>query len=205
MELMDRIEILAPTGLEYWAARAVRPRATVRKAGIALAAWTPGEESGISIVCGLAGSLIATLEPGTVLVPDLVCGDGGSVVRCDREIRDALIQAARSLGFNPETGPLLTASAIVTGPERYEWSARGFVAADMETALVAENRARFATVRVILDSPRRSISDDWEDPLQAIVTPSLWLELLWLAEAAPRYAFRAARVMRVGLERLQRP
>lgn len=181
--------------------RAVRPRGIVTKTGIGLRSWVRTEDAGISILCGLAGGLIPGLEAGTVLVPDLVCAEGRAAVRCDDEIRDALIRAARSLGYNPEMGPLLTTTTMVTGSARHDRSARGFVAADMEAALLAERaRGRFAVVRVILDTPRRSISDRWEDPWKAISTPALWPELAWLAGAAPRYAFRAARVARAGLE-----
>jgi hypothetical protein len=87
----------------------------------------------------------------------------------------------------------------VTGAARAEWARRGFVAADMETGLVASLVHRFAAVRVVLDSPKRPISDHWLLPSRAAMRPSLWPELLWLTYAAPRYALRAARVLKAGL------
>lgn len=168
-----------------------------------MSGWVQPREATIGVTCGLAGSLIRTLDPGTVLVPDLVSSTDGTVSRCDPEIRDALIRGARSIGLNPETGPLLTAAFIVTGVARGDWAARGFVAADMETAVLAKRVPRFATVRVVLDSPDRSISNRWTDPRRAALKPALWPELLWLTYAAPAYALRAARVVRAGLEILR--
>jgi hypothetical protein len=123
------------------------------------------------------------------------------VWRCDEALRRALVDGARALGFNPETGPLLTAQALVIGSDRERWVRRGYVAADMETALLSRRGGRFATVRVVLDTPAHSISNLWLTPRRAITDPSLWLELLWLARAAPQYALRAALVLRAGLTR----
>lgn len=201
-DALARLEILAPTGLEYWAVRAVRPRARVRKVGVGLSGWDVGARGTGAIVCGLAGGLLPALPPGTVLIPELIGTAEGAVIRCDGELRQALWQGARAIGFDPEGGPLLTAGTLVTGVARQEWAARGFVAADMETGLLAGRTDRLATVRVVLDSPERSLSERWLAPGRAISQPSLWPELLWLAWAAPRYAVRAARVAAAGVERL---
>jgi hypothetical protein len=56
-----------------------------------------------------------------------------------------------------------------------------------------------ATVRVILDTPTHPIDGGWEQPVRAFLTPRLWMELLWLAERAPRYAFLAARIVQCAL------
>jgi hypothetical protein len=197
--MLTNVEVVAPTGLEYWALRAVQLPAHVRRSGVGLANWRVATEVEAVVTCGLAGSLISSLIPGTVHIPDLVRSPTGEVARCDPSLRVALIGAARSIGFNPETGPLLTAATIVTGSDRDAWSRRGFVAADMETGLLISRVPRFAAIRVILDSPERSISDRWLAPSTAVLRPTLWPELLWLVQAAPRYALRAARVLKAGL------
>ena len=55
----------------------------------------------------------------------------------------------------------------------------------METAVVARTHTPFACVRVILDSPTRSISAGWLQPRNALLRPALWPEMLWLAVHAP--------------------
>jgi hypothetical protein len=194
-----RVEALAPTQLEYWALRVVKPAVEVRRCGVRLSDRQRRAEFDATVTCGLAGSLLAAVEPGTVLIPQLVRAPDGSVARCDPMLWGALMLGARSLGFNPETGPLLTSENLITGSARDDWARRGFVAADMETGLVAATSPRFASVRVVLDSPSRPISDHWLAPSRAAQRPSLWSELIWLAYVAPRYALRAARVLKAGL------
>ena len=252
------LEVLAPTGLEYWAVRCMlldtrgwgrpprgltgagrrlyqaayggqpgghhtrafggvtgaAPTDCGRKstyggmslrvtcAGMGLARWEENDEPSMAIVCGLAGALVPGLRPGTVVVPELVSCTDGTELRCDPVLRDALAEGARALSFDLESGPLLTAPSLVTGDARHEWAQRGFIAADMETGLLAGRNIRVATVRVILDSPERSISEQWGSPARALVQPALWGELLWLCRSAPLYALRAARVLKAGLDRL---
>jgi hypothetical protein len=167
-----------------------------------LTRWQGGDEHSIVIVCGLAGALATGLRPGTVVVPELVSRTDGTELRCDPVLRDALAEGARALSFDLESGPLLTAPSLVTGDARHEWAQRGFIAADMETGLLAGRNIRVAAVRVILDSPERSISEQWVNPARALLQPALWGELLWLCRSAPFYALRAARVLKAGLERL---
>ena len=154
------------------------------------------------VVCGLAGALAPGLCSGTVLVPELVGLPDGRTMRCDRELVQALVTAARTLGFQPNTGPLLTAPSLVVGAARQEWAGRGFVAVDMETGLLAERNLGVATIRVVLDSPEQGISRDWLRPAGAMLRPRLWSELFWLCRVAPPYALRAARVLKVALELL---
>jgi hypothetical protein len=206
------LEVLVPTSLEYWAVRCMllgtTPRGypgmplRVTGTGMGLARWPGGDEHSIAIVCGLAGALAPGLRPGTVVVPELVSRTDGTEMRCDPVLREALAEGARALSFDPDSGPLLTAPALVTGDARHEWAQRGFIAADMETGLLAGRNIRVATVRVILDSPERSISEQWVSPARALLQPALWGELLWLCRSAPRYALRAARVLKAGLDRL---
>lgn len=192
-------EVLAPTLLEYWAARLILPHARVSWAGVRLARWQGADRKAIVIVCGLAGALAPGLRPGTVLVPERVGLPDGRIVRCDPALVQALAAAASALDFPPATGPLLTAPSLIVGEERHAWARRGFVAADMETGLLAGHNLRVATIRVILDGPDAGISPDWLRPSRAVLQPSLWREMFWLSHAAPRYALRAARVLKYGL------
>jgi len=193
------VEILAPTFLEYWAVRRVLPRAHARWTGLRLVRWRGTRQGAIVIVCGLAGALTSGLPAGTVLIPERIGLADGSNLHCDPALVQALVRAAHSLHFQVENGPLLTAHSLIVGNERHSWSQRGFVAADMETGLLAGHNLRVATVRVVLDHPGRDISSDWLRPTMALLQPSLWRELFWLGCVAPRYALRAARVLKVGL------
>jgi hypothetical protein len=88
---------------------------------------------------------------------------------------------------------------MIVGNDRDAWFQRGFVAADMETGLLAGQNLRLATIRVVLDSPEYSISPDWLRPTKALLQPPLWREMFWLSRVAPQYALRAAHVLKVGL------
>lgn len=193
---MHNVEILAPTFVEYRAVRRALPHAHASWTGMRLARWKGAHQGSIVIVCGLAGALAPGLPPGTVLIPEQVGLVDGEIMPCDPALVQALMTAARSLGFQPDTRPLLTAPSLVVGKERGNWHRQGFVAADMETGLLAGRNLRVATVRVVLDSPEYGISQDWLRPARALVQPRLWRELLWLARAAPRYARRAAQVLK---------
>jgi hypothetical protein len=199
---MQLVQILAPTLLEYWAARHTLLGADVRWAGVRLARWQGARDGSIVVVCGLAGALTRSLRPGTVLVPERVGLPDGRTMDCDSELVQALVAAARTLGFEPDAGPLLTARSMVVGPARQESAARGFVAVDMETGLLAGRNLRVATIRVVLDSPDHGIARQWLRPAGALLRPRLWSELFWLSRVAPPYALRAARVLKAGLERL---
>ena len=197
--VMHSVEILAPTFLEYWAVRRTIPHAHASWAGVRLARWKGARQGSVVVVCGLAGALAPGLHPGTVLIPDWVGLADGRIVHCDPILVQALLKAARALHFQPDTGPLLTAQSLIVGGDRHDWSERGFVAADMETGLLAGRNLRVATIRVVLDSPEHGISQDWLRPTSALLQPSLWKELFWLSRVAPQYALRAAHVLKVGL------
>jgi hypothetical protein len=196
---MYSVEILAPTFLEYWAVRRTLPHARTSRAGVRLARWKGASQGSIVIVCGLAGALAPDVRPGTVLIPDRVGLADGRIVHCDPTLVQALVTAAHTLHFRPHTGPLLTAQSLIVGDDRHGWSQRGFVAADMETGLLAGRNLRVATVRVVLDSPEHGLSPDWLRPTRALLQPPLWRELFWLSRVAPQYALRAAHVLKVGL------
>lgn len=193
---MHSVEILAPTFLEYLATRCVLPHAHVRWAGMQLARWKGTDQGSFVIVCGLAGALAPGLPPGTVLIPEQVGLTDGEIIQCDPALVQALVTAARALRFQLDTRPLLTAPSLIVGKERGDWYRQGFVAADMETGLLAGRNLRVATVRVVLDSPEYGISPDWLRPTRALLQPRLWRELLWLGRMAPRYALRAAQVLK---------
>lgn len=194
------VQVLAPTLLEYGAARWVLPRSTVTWTGMRLSHWKGFEANSPVLLCGLAGALTPDLAPGTVLIPEQVGLPDGQWFRCDPAMVARLRRAAERLGFIPECGPLLTAPGLVTGTERQVWARHGFVAVDMETALPAARGACVATVRVILDTPGRELGSEWQQPAMALLRPALWRQIFWLARTAPRYAHRAARVVKEGLE-----
>lgn len=205
------MDILAPTLLEYWAARMElsfarpgmlldRSQARIRLAGVRLTRWKGvyGRDSSV-IVCGLAGALAPELAPGTVLIPERVALADGRMLPCDPMFVQRLVAGALTLHLQPDTRPLLTAPELVVGDERAYWYRRGFVAVDMETGLLMRQNLRVATVRVVLDSPHYQIAPDWLRPTRAVWQPALWSELFWLSRMAPRYALRAARVLKAGL------
>ena len=194
-------EVLAPTLLEYLAVRALRSPHPVIHAGVGLGRRGCSPGAAAAVVCGLAGGLEPALMPGTIVIPSVVATMDGLERTCDPELVAALVAGARSLGFEAVIGPMLTAPHLVTGVARAEWAARGFVAADMETALLPPDLP-VAGVRVILDAVARPISERWAAPRRALRRPALLRELLWLSWAAPRCALRAARVVDAGLARL---
>ena len=193
------IQVWAPTALEYLAVHfAVGARA--RYAGIGLKRLPMKAGASAVIICGLAGDLTDKMVPGTVFIPDLAVSADGKRRVCDPLLASHLTSAARALGFETQTGSLFTSDHIVTGDERVELAKRGFAAADMESALVP--RLTFAVLRVILDTPSRSISKVWELPARAMISPRSWKELSRLAVDGPVFSLRAARVVRAALNTL---
>lgn len=196
---MVDVEVLAPTMLEYLLLRRVAPELRVHRCGVALSRWRGCSSTSAVVVCGLAGALDPGLAPGTIIVPRTVGQVDGPPMACDPELVQRLMAGARALGFDPVGGCLLTASGIVTGRQRERYRRLGFVAADMETALLSGSGRRVAALRVILDAPTRSIAADWAHPLSAALRPALWAELLWLCRDAPLYAWHAARVVQAAM------
>jgi len=195
-------QILTPTFLERWAVRRRLPRSHLVWTGVRLAHWSGARAGSIVVVCGLAGALTPSLRPGCVVVPEWVGRPDGTILRCDAELTQRLIEGATALGYQPETGPLLTAPTFVTGSERELWARRGYIAADMETGLLAGQGLRVATVRVILDGVRNPISAQWLMPLLALLQPGMWRDLWWLCRAGPAYSLRAAEVLEAACQRL---
>ena len=164
-------------------------------AGIGLSSLGGAPATSVVISAGLAGGLDPALQSGTVVVPAEVAAEDGRRLRCDPAWSAALEAASRSLGFPTVTAPLLSAAALVTGPGRGPWFARGFAAVDMESALLAATAERFAAVRVVIDTPTREISPAWVNPRRAALDPRNWREAAWLARATPRLTRRAAEVL----------
>jgi hypothetical protein len=194
------VEILAPTWLEYRATRRTLPQAQISRTGISLARWRGANRGASVIVCGLAGALAPELPAGTILVPSWVGLADGTQMQCDPLLVEMLTTAACNLRLPLDTGPMLTARTLVVGDERQRWFQQGFVAADMETGLLAGRNLRVATVRVVLDTPARELPPDLARSTRALFQPLFWRELLWLSHAAPRYARLAARVLKAGLD-----
>lgn len=194
-ELAKPCSIVTATRFEYLLTRLAARHCRVIHAGMRLERLGEAPKlDGPVILCGLAGSLVSELSPGMVLVPSQVSDAAGSRFNCDQRLVELLRMSTKQLGFDPIDGHLLTAPHIVTGDERAVWAERGFEAVDMEAALLGRTGTPFATVRVILDSPSRSLSESWERPMRALPRWNSCRELAWLATAAPRYALRAARV-----------
>lgn len=186
------VTLIAATALECRALRRALPDVRIVQTGIALRNLR--EPLGEFVVsCGLAGSLRSDLPTGTLLIPHEVRRPDGGTLHCDEELVARFTEGARRLGIEPVFERLITALTIVRGSERAQWATQGYAGADMETGLVMAPRV--AAVRVVLDTPGREISLDWEQPLSAILKPWNWPQALWLAREAPRAAALAARVV----------
>ncbi|HXZ99799.1 MAG TPA: hypothetical protein VEK76_05565 [Candidatus Binatia bacterium] len=198
--------LLAPTRLEWLALRRClaangpAPGIEVIRCGVGMRRYQPpsGTRSAL-ITCGLAGGLRPELIPGTVVVASSVAMEDGEPVGCDPAWVGTLTAGVRSLGIEPVVGPMVTVRRLAVGPERVVWAARGFAAADMETALIAPTGAPLGSLRVILDAPSREVSAGWSSPRRAGVDPRRWSEMAWLARRAPAYALLAGRCLAAGL------
>ena len=184
--------LVAATALEVRALRRQLPEARIVKSGVALAAVGPSFAQSV-VSCGLAGGLRGGLATGTLLIPREVRRPDGRVLHCDEILVEELAAGARRLGIEPVFDPLLTADGIVNGAAREYWAAQGYAGVDMETGCI--NAPHVAAVRVVLDTPQREISNDWNNPLQAMLKPWNWPQAFWLAREAPRAAALAARVV----------
>lgn len=193
-----KIHVLAPTRLEYWAARTKIHREKVIHTGVGLREWT-GVPSHPVLFVGLAGGLDQCVQSGQVLIPDAMALEDGRTFASDRELLAAMKRAARELGHEAVGGVILTSSRMVAPNTTKDSLNRAYVAADMEAGLLAGLGVSVASVRVILDSSDRTISDQWLEPTRALRHPHLWPELLWLASTAPRYALIAGGVAARGL------
>jgi hypothetical protein len=190
------LTVIAATELEVAALRRELRQVRIVKTGVGLA--NVREPLGKLVVsCGLAGGLRDDLPTGTVLIPRAVRRPDGGMLQCDPQLVKAFAEGARALGIEPVFDPMVTASAIVNAGERADWAARGYAGVDMETGRL--DVSRVAAVRVVLDTPRRELSRDWERPALAMLKPWNWPQAVWLAREAPRAARIAARVVAQGI------
>jgi hypothetical protein len=192
----DRIAVLAATPLEASSAKRELAAIPVYETGIALSRYD-GAGIGMAISCGLAGGLRDDVPSGAVLIPSEVVSMNEKRRRCDPGTVQALSDAARSLGIEPLSEPMLTADTIVRGAERMRWAQRGYCGVDMESAAIRADS--LAVVRVVLDTPQQELSADWERPFSAIMRPWNWPQAVWLARFAPGYARLAAKIVHTAL------
>ncbi len=200
--------VLAPMWVEWRPLqRALAPaerrgEVEVVRCGIALRRSVPAADRERPVItCGLAGGLRPDLEPGTVFVADSVALEDGERVACDPGWVELLIAGARSSGHEPLVGPLLTARSLIVGEERRPWAERGFLAVDMETALLVPSGAPVASLRVILDTGSAEVSERWVTPARSALDPRRWAEAMWLFRRAPAYSALAARCLAAALGR----
>jgi len=149
---------------------------------------------------GIAGGLDPSLEPGTVVVPELVLGSQGGFLRVDVDWRDRLL--ARIGDRVPTSlGSVLHADEVIASPrgkrELYErWRA---AAVDMESAGVArvaeDAGVPWLVLRAVADTADRElpmsvtrVSDDsgrlrLGAVVGLVVRPALWPALIALGRA----------------------
>lgn len=197
---LDEATVVVATRTEARAFRSVAPGITVRHAGVALKGWKQEIPTPVVISAGLAGGLTAAVQPGVVVVPERIATGAGDPIECDAAWTEALISAAERVGCPVVREGIVTLPAMATGAQREEWAARGFVAADMESGLLALRAPRCAAVRVVLDTPARDLSARWRRPALAALDPRNWSDAIWLARHAPQLARRAAHVVRAAIE-----
>ena len=186
------VTIVTATGTEANAVRGAAPGVRIVEVGMGLSRYD-GERFDTAIVCGVAGGLRYDAPTGTIVIASEVGCIDGSTIAVDGELRNRLANAARDLGHHPLVAPMLYSPALVTGKQRSQWAEHGFAAVDMESGGI--NVRRLAVVRVILDTPQHEISPEWQHPARAMLKPSLWGELFWLARHAPRSARTAASIV----------
>lgn len=191
---MTDVTVVTATSVEAKAVRRAMPGADVVEAGVALRHRERVEGRHAVISCGLAGGLHHHHPTGTVVIPYDVLRPDATTLRCDGELVETLIRAARARGIEPVTDPIVTTTQIINGSQRRAWSERGYAAVDMETGLLGSPRV--AAVRVVLDTPLRELSEEWLRPARAMLNPFLWPEAFWLARHGPRCATLAAEIVR---------
>lgn len=140
--------------------------------------------AGRLLLAGVAGAVVAGLEPGDVVVADRVLlsptlppddpadpvdpsdpedpTDPVDPVGAARPADDDVVlpagadiaRALRIAGLRVHLGPIGGADRLVTGAARSAWADRGALAVDMESGVLARTGRLDAVVRVIVDTPR---------------------------------------------------
>jgi len=194
---LGALTVVAATGMEARVVQHAVPRVRVVEGGVNLARVNASGLGDVVISCGLAGALAPDLPTGSVVIPDHVLRPDGTLLECDDELVSRFDAAARRLGRVPARGALVTTQDLITGSARGAWAQRGYIAVDMETGFIQAKRV--ATVRVVLDTPERELSDAWLRPWTVFTRPDSWGQVLWVALEAPRCARLAAAVLAEAL------
>lgn len=117
--------------------------------------------AGLLVSWGVAGGLLATLQPGNLVLPDRVASADGEAVP-DPAWRERLAQALAQAGMDVTSGGLWShARAVTSVHEKRQLAAHGCVAVDMEAAAVARAARRagvpFVAVKSICDPAGRAL------------------------------------------------
>jgi 4-hydroxy-3-methylbut-2-enyl diphosphate reductase len=134
------VRIVAPLRLEARAVGGTR---------IGMRARHPLPDGPLALA-GVAGAVVPELAPGDVLVADRVLLEDGEVLLPGAA---ALAHALRIAGLTVHVGPVGGATELVTGPARAAWAARGALAVDLESGVLARTGRLAAVVRTIVDTP----------------------------------------------------
>ena len=168
-----------------------------------------GRAPGPVIVAGVAGSLVASVRSGDLIVADEVRGAGEAIRLPSAEL---LAGALRRLGLRVHVGPVHSSPAIVSGRRRAELAATGALGADQESAwlvrrLVEQHpQTPLAVVRAVVDTPEHPLLR----PGTAVRGPAALRSLRraapaleqWAGSARPREVVLAApRSFCAGVER----
>jgi 4-hydroxy-3-methylbut-2-enyl diphosphate reductase len=137
-------------GLREPSSRVVRTGMGAAKAA-RLAAESKPEPFGPMIVMGTAAGVDPDLKPGDLIVATEV-SDGATVVPLPGA--DLLAAELRREGLPARAGKLVTVSGMVKASQRSKLAAKGFIAADMETAALvgAADGRPVAVIRAVSDS-----------------------------------------------------
>ncbi|MGZ0152974.1 4-hydroxy-3-methylbut-2-enyl diphosphate reductase [Kribbella sp. WER1] len=137
--------VCTPLYAEWLALRSTRPTHTGRSRG------TPHD--GPVLVAGVAGALVDGIAPGDVVVatelqnPHVECAAAPLVVG-----------ELRRRGFTVHAGPIVTVDRVVdSAGERAALAARGALAVDTESALLASPDGQTVVLRVIVDTPSQPL------------------------------------------------
>jgi len=129
------------------------------------------------LLTGCCGALAEGIGPGDLVIPtQAFCGEGAaqhyvpgrSTVRASLDLREASAPAAAD-GWPVHHGPIYTTGALLAeGRDEVEdWSRRGFIAVDLETAAVFAVAQHFgmscAAVLFAFDNPRHEADLVLED------------------------------------------
>jgi 4-hydroxy-3-methylbut-2-enyl diphosphate reductase len=154
--------LLAPLGIEAFAARRGAPGATVMRTGMgpdraAAAALVAARRAARAVaVLGFCGALDPELEPGDLVVADELRGANGPFA-CDGA--EAVASALRQAGLEARRGPLVSVRKVARGSRRAQLAADGSIAVDMESAWLAPAAAGrpFAALRAVVDTPSHEL------------------------------------------------